>query len=73
MLCASSPTTVTLDGYRRVYTSDRRAANPDAWIQPRFSIRSEDTAESFRTLATAVPPLPTRAKDTAKALVKRWR
>jgi peptidoglycan/xylan/chitin deacetylase (PgdA/CDA1 family) len=60
-------------GYRRVYTSDRRAANPNAWLQPRFSIRAEDTAESFRALATAVPPLPTRAKDAAKALLKRWR
>jgi peptidoglycan/xylan/chitin deacetylase (PgdA/CDA1 family) len=60
-------------GYRRVYTSDRRAANPDAWIQPRFSIRAEDTAESFRAQATAVPALSTRARDAAKGLVKRWR
>lgn len=60
-------------GYRRVYTSDRRAANPNAWIQPRFSIRAEDTAESFRAQATAVPPLSKRTKDAAKGLVKRWR
>jgi peptidoglycan/xylan/chitin deacetylase (PgdA/CDA1 family) len=60
-------------GYRRVYTSDRRAADPTAWLQPRFSIRAEDTPESFRAQATAVPPLATRAKDTAKGLVKRWR
>src|SRR5688500_1238694 len=50
-------------GYRRVYTSDRRAANPNAWIQPRFSIRAEDTAESFRAQATAVPPLSKRTRD----------
>ena len=60
-------------GYRRVYTSDRRAANPNAWIQPRFSIRAEDTAESFRAQATAVPPLSKRTRDAAKGLVKRWR
>jgi peptidoglycan/xylan/chitin deacetylase (PgdA/CDA1 family) len=60
-------------GYRRVYTSDRRAADPNAWLQPRFSIRAEDTPESFRARATAVPALPARAKDAAKGLIKRWR
>ena len=60
-------------GYRRVYTSDRRAADPNAWLQPRFSIRAEDTAASFRAQATAVPPLARRAKDAAKGLIKRWR
>jgi peptidoglycan/xylan/chitin deacetylase (PgdA/CDA1 family) len=60
-------------GYRRVYTSDRRAADPNAWVQPRFSIRSEDSPESFRAQATAVPALAKRAKDAAKGLVKRLR
>lgn len=60
-------------GYRRVFTSDRRAADPNAWLQPRFSIRSEDTPESFRAQATAVPPPAKRAKDAAKGLIKRWR
>jgi peptidoglycan/xylan/chitin deacetylase (PgdA/CDA1 family) len=60
-------------GYRRVYTSDRRFADPNAWLQPRFSIRADDTAESFRAQATAVPPLAERAKDAAKGLIKRWR
>lgn len=60
-------------GYRRVYTSDRRAANPDAWLQPRFSIRAEDTPESFRAQATAVPGPAKAAKDAAKGLIKRWR
>lgn len=30
-------------GYRRVYTSDRRVAAAHAWLQPRFSIRADDT------------------------------
>ncbi len=33
-------------GYRRVMTSDRAAAAPRSWLQPRFSIRHDDTAES---------------------------
>lgn len=60
-------------GYRRVYTSDRRVADPNAWLQPRFSIRADDTAESFRAQATAVPSVAQRATDTVKGVIKRWR
>jgi peptidoglycan/xylan/chitin deacetylase (PgdA/CDA1 family) len=60
-------------GYRRVFTSDRRAARADAWLQPRFSVRSGDTAQSFRAEALTRPPLARRAKAAAVGLVKRWR
>jgi peptidoglycan/xylan/chitin deacetylase (PgdA/CDA1 family) len=60
-------------GYRRVYTSDRRVADPNAWLQHRFSIRADDTPESFRAQATAVPPPARRVKDAAKGIIKRWR
>lgn len=60
-------------GYRRVFTSDRRAAKADAWLQPRFSVRSGDTAESFRAEALTPPPLVRQARSAAVGLIKRWR
>jgi peptidoglycan/xylan/chitin deacetylase (PgdA/CDA1 family) len=60
-------------GYRRVYTSDRRKARAQAWLQPRFSVRRDDTPESVRTAALATPPLARRLRSTAVGVVKRWR
>lgn len=37
-------------GYRRVFTSDRMPARPDAWLQPRYSVTAWDTAESIRAV-----------------------
>lgn len=34
--------------YRRIHTSDRRLARPDAWIQPRFSVRATDEPAGLR-------------------------
>ena len=36
-------------GYRKVHTSDRRLASDEAWLQPRFSVVSTDTAETLET------------------------
>ncbi|HEX6872231.1 MAG TPA: polysaccharide deacetylase family protein [Micromonosporaceae bacterium] len=60
------------EGYRRVYTSDRRPANPDAWLQARYSVRREDTAAGLRAIVFDRSPL-TRARAGAAGLVKRWR
>jgi peptidoglycan/xylan/chitin deacetylase (PgdA/CDA1 family) len=60
-------------GYRTVFTSDRRWARPDAWLQPRFSARSEDTPESFRRDVLTPQPLPTHVKGELKSLAKRLR
>jgi peptidoglycan/xylan/chitin deacetylase (PgdA/CDA1 family) len=60
-------------GYTRVYTSDRRAADPNAWLQPRYSIRAEDTPLTFRKAALARPPLLKRARNAAAVTAKRWR
>jgi peptidoglycan/xylan/chitin deacetylase (PgdA/CDA1 family) len=60
-------------GYRRVFTSDRRAARPDSWLQPRFSVRAGDTAESFRAAALTPPPFAQRVRGAAVGAVKRWR
>ncbi|MEU5940876.1 polysaccharide deacetylase family protein [Micromonospora sp. NPDC047548] len=61
------------NGYHRVYTSDRRAPRPDAWLQPRFSVHRHDTPQSLRTEVLARPSLSVRARATAVGAVKRWR
>ena len=35
-------------GYTAVHTSDRRWAREGDWLQPRFSVRDGDTADSVR-------------------------
>jgi peptidoglycan/xylan/chitin deacetylase (PgdA/CDA1 family) len=60
-------------GYAHVYTSDRGAALPDAWLQARNSVyRGEDVPMVERILASE--RRPDRALyRRAKRLVKRWR
>jgi peptidoglycan/xylan/chitin deacetylase (PgdA/CDA1 family) len=60
-------------GYRRVHTSDRAWARPGAWLQPRFSVRDTDTADSLRREVLTRPSLGRRAERAAAQLVKRWR
>ena len=59
--------------YQRVYTSDRRAARQDSWLQPRFSVCREDTPESLCATVLTLPSLAQRARRSAKGLVKRLR
>ncbi|GIH10157.1 hypothetical protein Rhe02_82240 [Rhizocola hellebori] len=61
------------NGYSRVFTSDRRPANEQAWLQPRYSVRSHDTAESMRAEVLAGPGVAAKLRGTAVGLVKRWR
>ncbi|SEM33657.1 polysaccharide deacetylase family protein [Streptacidiphilus jiangxiensis] len=60
-------------GYRRVYTSDRRPAAGEAWLQARFSVLATDTVDSFRTAVFAHRGPARRLRDTAVGAVKRWR
>jgi peptidoglycan/xylan/chitin deacetylase (PgdA/CDA1 family) len=60
-------------GYRRVYTSDRQAARPDSWLQPRFSVHREDTPESLRANVLSRPGSVHRAKRYFIGFVKRLR
>jgi peptidoglycan/xylan/chitin deacetylase (PgdA/CDA1 family) len=60
-------------GYRRVYTSDRRYARPDAWLQPRHSVRAGDTPASMRASALARPGLRRQVRDSAVGFAKRLR
>jgi peptidoglycan/xylan/chitin deacetylase (PgdA/CDA1 family) len=60
-------------GYQRVYTSDRAAARPGSWLQPRFSVRREDTPQSLRAALLTQPGLAQRAWQHGTAAVKRMR
>jgi peptidoglycan/xylan/chitin deacetylase (PgdA/CDA1 family) len=60
-------------GYQRVYTSDRRAARLDRWLQPRFSVRRDDTPESLRAGLLGRPGPARRARQTMVGAVKRLR
>lgn len=60
-------------GYVRVLTSDRALANPDSWLQPRFSVRAADDLQSIRLLLTCRPSALARARTRARILAKRWR
>lgn len=60
-------------GYRRVYTSDRRAARENQWLQPRFSVRRDDTPETVRANVLTRPPLRRAIRSNTVGLVKRWR
>lgn len=59
--------------YASVHTSDRRWARSDRWVQPRYSIRSQDTASSVAREVLRRPGLLTRATGSAVGLVKRLR
>jgi peptidoglycan/xylan/chitin deacetylase (PgdA/CDA1 family) len=60
-------------GYARVYTSDRRHARPEAWLQPRHSVRAGDSAASLRASALGRPGLRQRVRGSAVGLAKRLR
>jgi peptidoglycan/xylan/chitin deacetylase (PgdA/CDA1 family) len=59
--------------YHRVYSSDRRRTNVEAWLQPRFSIRADDTIESIRSTILAPPRILRDLKTRAAGVVKRLR
>lgn len=60
-------------GYRRVFTSDRRSARRNAWLQPRYSVRRGDTAESLAAQVLTATRLARQVRAAAIGTVKRWR
>jgi peptidoglycan/xylan/chitin deacetylase (PgdA/CDA1 family) len=60
-------------GYTRVFTSDRRRARADSWLQPRYSVRRDDTPASLRAEALVGPGMLSRLKLEAVGAVKRLR
>jgi peptidoglycan/xylan/chitin deacetylase (PgdA/CDA1 family) len=59
--------------YAAVHTSDRRPARRGAWVQPRFSVRADDTVTTIREHVLVPPSLPRHAVTALKSLAKRWR
>ena len=59
--------------FSRVYTIDGRPARPDAWLQSRYIVRSEDTPERIAELARN--PRQELARGVVRSLktaVRRW-
>jgi peptidoglycan/xylan/chitin deacetylase (PgdA/CDA1 family) len=56
-------------GYERVFTVDEAPARADAWLQPRYTIRSTDTPTTIDRLAGGDAGVTT----TLRLAVKRWR
>jgi peptidoglycan/xylan/chitin deacetylase (PgdA/CDA1 family) len=60
-------------GYTKVFTSDRRRAQTDAWLQPRFGIKPEDTLQSVRNNILAPRPTHDRVRRAVSVRLKAWR
>jgi peptidoglycan/xylan/chitin deacetylase (PgdA/CDA1 family) len=60
-------------GYERVYTSDGGAANPNAWLQPRYCVGRTDDAGLVERIVAADRSPGTRALFRAKRIAKSWR
>ena len=60
-------------GCAEVNVSDQRPARPGAWVQPRFSVRSDDTVASLRARMLASLDPARRARNTLVSAAKRWR
>jgi peptidoglycan/xylan/chitin deacetylase (PgdA/CDA1 family) len=59
--------------YTRVFTSDRGTTRPDAWLQPRHSVRNDDTFADVRTLVEQRPSPLEQVVFTGKTALKRLR
>jgi peptidoglycan/xylan/chitin deacetylase (PgdA/CDA1 family) len=59
--------------YRSIHTSDRRWARTADWLQPRYSIRRNDTASGVQREVLTFPPLHARASRALVGTAKRWR
>ena len=60
-------------GYRKVHTSDGRAARAGAWLQPRISVVSTDTPDSLKQQLLETPSRGKLAWLAAKGRIKRLR
>jgi peptidoglycan/xylan/chitin deacetylase (PgdA/CDA1 family) len=60
-------------GYSRVFTSDRRRARRGDWLQPRYSIRRNDTVSTVREEILSPRPLREQLRGEVVGRVKAWR
>ena len=59
-------------GCAEVNVSDQRPARPGAWVQPRFSVRSDDTVASLRARMLASMEPTRRVRNALVSTAKRW-
>lgn len=59
-------------GCAEVNVSDQRPARPGAWVQPRFSVRADDTVASLRARMIASLDPARRMRNTVVSAAKRW-
>lgn len=60
-------------GYARVFTSDRCAARPASWLQPRYSVTEDDSPQTIRAAVEQRTPAAETVVSAGKRAVKRWR
>lgn len=60
-------------GYSTVYTSDRRQARPGSWLQPRFSVRCDDSVQTLRAEVLTALSFEHRVPLAVKGFLKRLR
>lgn len=61
-------------GFSRVYTVDGGPARSDAWLQSRYTVRTDDTAADIERKAQSPREKGlSHAAQASKLLVKRWR
>lgn len=59
-------------GCAEVNVSDLRPARPGAWVQPRFSVRADDTVASLRARMLASLDPARRVRNHVVSTAKRW-
>jgi peptidoglycan/xylan/chitin deacetylase (PgdA/CDA1 family) len=60
-------------GYRRAYTSDEGTTHPDAWLQPRNTLRQDDPSRPVERILARERSPGGRARRRARVTLKRWR
>lgn len=60
-------------GCAEISTSDQRPARTRAWLQPRFSVRADDTVSTLRDRMLVSLSPARRTRNLLAAAAKRWR
>jgi peptidoglycan/xylan/chitin deacetylase (PgdA/CDA1 family) len=60
-------------GYAQIFTSDRRRARSDHWLQPRYSILRDDAIGSVREHILPPPRLRQQVRSAVAGQLKAWR
>jgi peptidoglycan/xylan/chitin deacetylase (PgdA/CDA1 family) len=58
-------------GYEALYSSDGGSSNPQAFLRPRSTVRSDTTDEAFESMLDGRLPLSKRLRRAASMRLKR--